>query len=145
MTSWFPSVWSNFEIADMEFWRGEAYTAFFDYLEAKGGFYYEVCPSRVAQFPSISPADACQLQQRWGDAPVHSIGAALFARKDQIHFFDDIGYLHYPLQHCPRHESVRTALECVCDPNGSYGEFLSRCVNNGRPALRIVLTRSIRV
>lgn len=36
------AVWSNFEIADMNFWRGEAYTAYFDYLEATGGFYYEV-------------------------------------------------------------------------------------------------------
>jgi hypothetical protein len=36
-------VWSNFEIADMNFWRGEAYTAFFNYLDSRGGFYYEVC------------------------------------------------------------------------------------------------------
>jgi hypothetical protein len=35
-------VWSNFEIADMDFWRGEAYTAFFDYPDSLGGFYYEV-------------------------------------------------------------------------------------------------------
>lgn len=35
-------VWSNFEIADMDFWRGEAYTKFFEYLDSKGGFYYEV-------------------------------------------------------------------------------------------------------
>jgi Mannosyltransferase len=26
----------------MEFWRGPAYTAFFNYLDSKGGFYYEV-------------------------------------------------------------------------------------------------------
>lgn len=38
------AVWSNFEIADMEFWRGEAYQKFFDHLESKGGFYYEVSP-----------------------------------------------------------------------------------------------------
>jgi len=38
-------VWSNFEIADMDFWRGEAYTAFFNYLDSLGGFYYEVRPS----------------------------------------------------------------------------------------------------
>ncbi|KAJ3732980.1 glycosyltransferase family 15 protein [Lentinula guzmanii] len=69
----------NFEIADMNFWRSEAYIAFFEYLETKGGFYYE----------------------RWGDAPVHSIAAALFARRDQIHFFRDIGYKHEPFQHCP--------------------------------------------
>jgi hypothetical protein len=36
------SVWSNFEIADMDFWRSEAYTKFFEYLENTGGFYYEV-------------------------------------------------------------------------------------------------------
>ncbi|CCM02363.1 uncharacterized protein FIBRA_04458 [Fibroporia radiculosa] len=61
--------WSNFEIGDLDFWRGEAYTKFFDFLDQKGGFYYE----------------------RWGDAPVHSIGAALFAKKEQIHFFKEIG------------------------------------------------------
>jgi alpha 1,2-mannosyltransferase len=54
----------------MEFWRGEAYQAYFDHLEASGGFYYE----------------------RWGDAPVHSIAAALFLPKDRIHFFEEIGY-----------------------------------------------------
>jgi hypothetical protein len=43
-------VWSNFEIADMDFWRGEAYTAFFNFLESRGGFYYEVRPS-IRPFP----------------------------------------------------------------------------------------------
>ena len=28
----------------MDFWRGEAYSAFFDYLDSHGGFYYEVRP-----------------------------------------------------------------------------------------------------
>lgn len=36
------SVWSNFEIGDLDLWRGEAYSKFFDYLDSKGGFYYEV-------------------------------------------------------------------------------------------------------
>lgn len=35
-------VWSNFEIGDLDLWRGEAYTKFFDFLDKKGGFYYEV-------------------------------------------------------------------------------------------------------
>ena len=35
-------VWSNFEIADMDFWRSEAYSKFFEHLDATGGFYYEV-------------------------------------------------------------------------------------------------------
>jgi alpha 1,2-mannosyltransferase len=36
------SDWSNFEIADLDFWRSSAYQEFFDHLESKGGFYYEV-------------------------------------------------------------------------------------------------------
>jgi hypothetical protein len=38
------TVWSNFEIADLDLWRGEAYTKFFEFLDQKGGFYYEVRP-----------------------------------------------------------------------------------------------------
>lgn len=95
-----PIVWSNFEIGDLDFWRGEAYAKFFDYLDQKGGFYYE----------------------RWGDAPVHSIGAALFARKDQIHFFSDIGYRHEPFQHCPQGEQHSRG-KCWCAENENFGAF----------------------
>ena len=35
-------VWSNFEIGDLELWRCDAYSKFFDFLDEKGGFYYEV-------------------------------------------------------------------------------------------------------
>ncbi len=38
----FPTVWSNFEIASMDFWRGEAYSKYFEALDNTGGFYYEV-------------------------------------------------------------------------------------------------------
>ncbi|KAI9065173.1 glycosyltransferase family 15 protein [Trametes sanguinea] len=89
--------WSNFEIGDLDFWRGEAYSKFFDFLDRKGGFYYE----------------------RWGDAPVHSIGAALFAKKDQIHFFNDIGYRHNPFQHCPQGELHKKG-KCWCDPKDNF-------------------------
>jgi len=89
--------WSNFEIGDLDLWRGEAYRTFFDFLDEKGGFYYE----------------------RWGDAPVHSIGAALFARKDQIHFFNDIGYRHEPFQHCPQQPSHKKG-KCWCDPSQNF-------------------------
>lgn len=61
--------WSNFEIGALSLWRSEPYQAYFDFLDKAGGFYYE----------------------RWGDAPVHSIGAALFAKKEQIMWFSDIG------------------------------------------------------
>jgi hypothetical protein len=36
------TVYNNFEIADLDFWREEAYMAYFDHLDRHGGFYYEV-------------------------------------------------------------------------------------------------------
>jgi hypothetical protein len=49
----------------MEFWRREAYDAYFNYLDRAGGFFYE----------------------RWGDAPVHSIGLGLFEDASKIHWW----------------------------------------------------------
>ena len=59
--------------------------------------------------------------QRWGDAPVHSIAAALFAPKNQLHFFNEIGYEHAPYTHCPRGEKAWTKGRCGCDPNHNFG------------------------
>jgi mannosyltransferase len=42
--------WSNFEIADMDFFRTKAYQDFFEYLDKKGGFYFE----RVRNLPPTS-------------------------------------------------------------------------------------------
>ncbi|KAK6204922.1 glycolipid 2-alpha-mannosyltransferase [Scheffersomyces amazonensis] len=71
--------WTNFEIVDMDFLRSEAYTKWFKHLDSTGNFYYE----------------------RWGDAPVRSMGLGLFADKNQVHWFRDIGYFHDPYFHCP--------------------------------------------
>ncbi|KAJ7453354.1 glycosyltransferase family 15 protein [Mycena galericulata] len=97
--------WSNFEIADLDLWRSEPYMKFFEYLDAAGGFYYE----------------------RWGDAPVHSIGAALFARKDQIHFFNEIGYAHRPFQNCPQGPAHARG-RCDCNPVKSFQHNGSACL-----------------
>lgn len=56
--------WSNFEIADMNFWRSSAYEEYFEHLDRAGGFFYE----------------------RWGDAPVHSIALGLFEDSRKIHW-----------------------------------------------------------
>lgn len=64
----------------MDFYRSEAYLSFFNHLDKAGGFFYE----------------------RWGDAPVHSIGASLLLDKSEFHYFDNIGYLHPPIMHCPK-------------------------------------------
>jgi mannosyltransferase len=57
--------WSNFEIADMSFWRSQAYEDYFNHLDRAGGFFYE----------------------RWGDAPVHSIALGLFEDSSKIHWY----------------------------------------------------------
>ncbi|CAG8760404.1 2886_t:CDS:2, partial [Racocetra persica] len=82
--------WSKFEIGDFSLWRSEAYTKFFDFLDKKGGFYYE----------------------RWGDAPVHTIAAALFLKKHQVRYFEEIGYSHSGLVNCPRGREFRYKRLC---------------------------------
>ncbi|KAJ2012923.1 alpha-1,2-mannosyltransferase ktr1 [Coemansia sp. S85] len=83
--------WSNFEIVDLSFYRSAEYQAYFDYLDRAGGFFYE----------------------RWGDAPVHSIAAALFLNATQVHYFDDFGYFHPQVSTCPGGSKQRG--RCVCD------------------------------
>ncbi|KIY49863.1 glycosyl transferase [Fistulina hepatica ATCC 64428] len=84
--------WSNFEIADMDFYRGPAYSKYFEHLDKAGGFYYE----------------------RWGDAPVHSIAASLFLNTSQLHFFQEIGYQHDDWAHCPFDREIWEKGKCVC-------------------------------
>ena len=62
--------------------------------------------------------------QRWGDAPVHSIAAALFKPKDQIHFFHDIGYEHPPYNHCPLDKTTWQKGRCSCGQGQSFGNAL---------------------
>ncbi|GEQ72321.1 hypothetical protein JCM33374_g6008 [Metschnikowia sp. JCM 33374] len=90
--------WSNFEVASLKFWRSQAYTDYFDYLDKQGGFFYE----------------------RWGDAPVHSIAASLFLPKDAIHFFSDVGYNHGVYTQCPLNEQFRFDHKCDCNPDSDF-------------------------
>jgi alpha 1,2-mannosyltransferase len=84
--------WSNFEIASLDLWRSKKYLDYFEYLDKTGGFFYE----------------------RWGDAPVHSMAAAMFLPIEQIHYFGDIGYNHGYYSNCPM--DVGNQLRCSCDP-----------------------------
>ncbi|KAI5809340.1 nucleotide-diphospho-sugar transferase [Pyronema omphalodes] len=90
--------WSNFEVGSLDFWRGQAYQDYFNKLDQDGGFFYE----------------------RWGDAPVHSIAAALLLPKDELHFFNDIGYYHVPFTHCPTSEEARMKGKCTCEPKKNF-------------------------
>ncbi|TFK18758.1 alpha-1,2 mannosyltransferase KTR1 [Coprinopsis marcescibilis] len=95
----FCHYWSNFEVADMDFYRGEAYTKFFEFLDSKGGFYYE----------------------RWGDAPVHSIAVSILKTKSDVQYFRDIGYKHDNFGHCPSDGEWEKG-RCSCDPQESFNK-----------------------
>lgn len=87
-------IWNNFEIARFDFFRSPQYQRYFDHLDSKGGFFYE----------------------RWGDAPVISLAAALLLRHDQLLHFEDIGYKHDDSSFCPGDALERSKLLCSCDP-----------------------------
>ncbi|KIW12986.1 hypothetical protein PV08_08173 [Exophiala spinifera] len=70
---------SNFEIASLGFWRSEGPSRYAEWLDEGGGFFYE----------------------RYGDAPVHTLALAMFAAKQDVWFFRDIGYQHDIARHCP--------------------------------------------
>jgi len=91
--------WSNFEIADLDFFRSRQYRDYFNYLDRKGGFYFE----------------------RWGDAPVHSLAAAFILEPEQVHYFQDIGYRHPPFQHCPIDQGV--GCDCQCNKKDHVNQF----------------------
>ncbi|KAK4695387.1 protein HIRA/HIR1, partial [Lecanoromycetidae sp. Uapishka_2] len=88
---------SNFEIGDLNFFRGQANEKYFDWLDRGGGFYYE----------------------RFGDAPIHTLSVAMFVPKSEIWFFRDIGYQHDINRHCPPSSSNR----CSCDPTSIDENF----------------------
>ena len=70
-------------------------------------------------------------EQRWGDAPVHTIGASLFGAKDGVHFFQEIGYEHYPFVHCPQDDMWQRG-RCSCEQDRNFGMWRAQC----RPSLR---------
>lgn len=93
--------WSNFEIGSLNFFRSEAYSAYFNYLDQAGGFYYE----------------------RWGDAPVHTLGVLALLNSSQIHHFGDIGYYHPPFWRCPHDSESFDSGRCLCPPEDESIDF----------------------
>lgn len=94
--------WSNFEIARLDVFDNEIYDAYFRYLEENDGFWKE----------------------RWGDAPIHSLGLALTLNIEDIHYFKDIGYQHSELIHCPRNSNQNLDVE--------YNPFEERFQRTGK-------------
>ncbi|KAI8138986.1 nucleotide-diphospho-sugar transferase [Fennellomyces sp. T-0311] len=91
-------IWNNFMIISLDFLRSQEYRRFFQYLDSAGGFFYE----------------------RWGDAPVQTIAAALFLHRDQIHFMQNFGYFYSVATQCPSNHTVIRELRCTCDPDKGF-------------------------
>ena len=100
--------WSNFEIVNLDIFNNQQYEDFFQFLDNKGGFYYE----------------------RWGDAPIHSIAVALFLKKNDIHWFENIGYYHAPYLQCPQDTTMYTDNKCTCDPDNDFTWTDLSCTNH---------------
>ncbi|KAJ5101796.1 hypothetical protein NUU61_004018 [Penicillium alfredii] len=77
--------WSNFEIARLDWFRSKEYEDFFNTMDRSGGFWNE----------------------RWGDAPIHSLAAGALLSPSDIHYFRDFGYRHTTIQHCPANAPAR--------------------------------------
>jgi alpha 1,2-mannosyltransferase len=59
------------------------------------------------------------LGNRWGDAPVHALAVAMMLNSSEVHFFNDIGYKHNPLMHCPIEPYLQK--NCWCDEKQNFG------------------------
>ncbi|KAI7885716.1 nucleotide-diphospho-sugar transferase [Lichtheimia hyalospora FSU 10163] len=99
-------IWSNFEIVETSFLRSKAYQEYFSYLDRKGGFFYE----------------------RWGDAPVRTLAAAMFLPRSKLQFFDRIGYSHSVATHCPVNPIFNQ--KCSCDKFGTYDLHPDSCTSD---------------
>ncbi|KAM3077537.1 hypothetical protein ACMFMG_006875 [Clarireedia jacksonii] len=89
---------SNFEIGSLAFWRSPGPSAYFDWLDRAGGFYYE----------------------RFGDAPVHTLSVGLFAERREVWYFADVGYMHGINRFCPRGREGSCACEATGVDEGFY-------------------------
>lgn len=85
------------QIADLSFFRGEQYQAFFNHMDKSGGFFYE----------------------RWGDPVVHTLAMVLFLKKEDVHHWDNIGYsVANFFIHCPT-DRLQWA-QCTCRPEKNF-------------------------
>ncbi|KAI0273642.1 alpha-1,2 mannosyltransferase KTR1 [Gloeopeniophorella convolvens] len=96
---------NSLEIVDMDFLRSADYLAFFDYLDRKGGIYYE----------------------RWSGASIMSIALSLFLPKQKVLFLDNVGFRSGDMQHCPQGTAYVTG-RCACDPELNFDRDDKSCL-----------------
>ncbi|KAG5221288.1 glycosyltransferase family protein [Salix suchowensis] len=115
-----------------------------EFLSDNGGLNYNLChckPLVAVKSPAVALTSASPQSGVISKLPIWTSGAATptkrssntstrkgdsITRKDQIHFFSDMGYMHPPFQHCP-YGSEWVKGRCSCNPQDSFGvsELLS--------------------
>ena len=71
--NWDRSLYyTNFEISNLDFWRSNAYTKYYNAIDQNGGIYYH----------------------RWGDHVIHFLALSMLVDQNKIYCFNDIDYSH---------------------------------------------------
>lgn len=113
--------WSNFEIGNLNFFRGSEYDGYFQELDKTGNFFYE----------------------RWGDAPVHTIAISYLLAPDKIKYFDNSGYFHEKIGNCPRDKNDYKDLHCKCSKHREFSWHRHSCVPRWFKGLKMDLPHEI--
>lgn len=96
--------WSNMEVGSLDFFRGDAYQSWFSAADAAGGF----------------------ANERWGDAPVQTLGLMMLAPRKAVRYLPEMGYQHPPNFRCPRSGVCRSrGVEVECK-----GDLFAGCTRN---------------
>ena len=111
------TAYHTFEISDLDFWRSEAYTAYFDHLDRYGGFYYEVSTRNSECDPNSSDRDRVWISV--GATRLFTRSPRLLMGKDRIHFSREIGYEHHPVSHCPASGLCERG-RCTCNTQTKF-------------------------
>lgn len=98
--------WSNFEIGDLDFFRSDTYTHFFNYIDHAGGIYYE----------------------RWGDAPIHSFAVSILLPHNRLRYFSNTGYYHSPLVQCDGTAQMLRENDCICQSKDDFSWSGGSCL-----------------
>ncbi|KAF6741056.1 alpha-1,2-mannosyltransferase [Ephemerocybe angulata] len=99
------SYLSGFLVTDMDFFRSSSYSAFYNYLNKKGGFYYE----------------------RWSDASVLSLAASVLLKRKQAHLLEDIGFQYGAYSRCPKRADVWENGRCACGQSTRFNDGSESC------------------
>lgn len=63
--------------------------------------------------------------RRWSDVTVQTIMAGLFLKKEELHFFNEIGFEYWQATHCPLQPEYRQ--QCICSPEQTTGKLPLYC------------------